>query len=80
MSHIQFCIALPVYVLDSQLKVALMWPAGSYGLNEPRTGCPKSAFNWLTGWNRQDAEDYHNKNGWTSNIHLEGRFKIDQCK
>nr|AJQ21523.1 MACPF domain-containing protein 8 [Mytilus galloprovincialis] len=55
---------------ESILKLALMWPSGSYGLYKPNTGCPKSPFTWLEGWSRQDAEDHHNSNSWTTNIHL----------
>ncbi|XP_048731678.2 uncharacterized protein LOC125648717 [Ostrea edulis] len=38
---------------------AVKWPAGTYTLIKPDTGCPS---NWLEGWRFQDNENDNNKN------------------
>ncbi|KAK3597977.1 hypothetical protein CHS0354_042329 [Potamilus streckersoni] len=50
---------------DPPLKIPVTWPAGSYGLLKPKTGCPlEQNFHWYEGWRHQDSEDmtiYGNK-------------------
>ncbi|VDI49238.1 Hypothetical predicted protein [Mytilus galloprovincialis] len=61
--------------LDPVIKIPVTWPHGTYGLYHPKSGCPTAAFTWEEGWNRQDAEDSRNADGWSPTIHLDDSVK-----
>ncbi|XP_052089245.1 uncharacterized protein LOC127725986, partial [Mytilus californianus] len=63
--------------LDPVIKIPITWPYGTYGLYHPKSGCPKAAFAWAEGWNRQDAEDHDNNNAWSPGIHLDDSVRSD---
>lgn len=46
------------------------WPDGSYGLLQPRSGCPDTRnARWKTGWLFQDTENDQNENNYSVTLH-----------
>lgn len=66
--------SLYALIVDPVIKIPVTWPHGTYGLYHPKSGCPKAAFTWEEGWNRQDAEDHDNVDSWSPTIHLDGIY------
>ena len=57
--------------------IPLLWPDGTYGLPQPKTGCPKGAgFNFLHGWRKHDTEDGKNLH-IAIKKHLRGNLPCD---
>ncbi|KAF0987976.1 hypothetical protein HZS_4627, partial [Henneguya salminicola] len=50
-----------------------IWPNGSYGLPEPKSGCPKEGT-WKTGFIYQNTEDDMNSNSHSKSYEGKGRF------
>ena len=60
---------------------AILWPAGTYGIPKPVSGCPvANGFQWKEGWILQDTNYYddHDKsnNSRSPEFHLDG--KVDK--
>ncbi|XP_015780331.1 PREDICTED: uncharacterized protein LOC107358228 [Acropora digitifera] len=50
----------------------IKWPAGTYGIPKPQTGCPSAdGFQWITGSRSQDTNNYESKNRKSVSFHLE---------
>ena len=48
------------------------WPAGTYGIPKPKTGCPSSdGFQWMTGSRLQDTNNNESKNKKSVSFHLD---------
>ena len=48
------------------------WPAGSYGIPKPASGCPYAdGFQWLVGRRYQDTEDNNPNNHKSPEFHLD---------
>lgn len=61
--------------LTSFLFTAVQWPAGTYGLPMPKSGCPEDgAVQWKTGWTYHDTEDDNNENQRSEIYHMPGNF------
>ncbi|XP_015754342.1 PREDICTED: uncharacterized protein LOC107333990 isoform X2 [Acropora digitifera] len=51
---------------------AIQWPAGTYGIPKPKTGCPSSdGFQWMTGSRSQDTNNDTSKNNKSASFHLD---------
>ena len=49
------------------------WPAGTYGIPKPASGCPfADDFQWETGWRSQDTNNRKSNNAKSSEFHLDG--------
>ncbi|XP_071095969.1 uncharacterized protein [Haliotis cracherodii] len=59
---------------DIDLRIPLIWPLGTYGLMQPKTGCPTGGASWAEGWNYEDLENTLTLNHASSGIHLRGSF------
>ncbi|XP_067027270.1 uncharacterized protein [Acropora muricata] len=50
----------------------IKWPAGTYGIPRPKTGCPSSdGFQWMTGSRSQDTNNNASKNKKSVSFHLD---------
>ncbi|XP_015757085.1 PREDICTED: cubilin-like [Acropora digitifera] len=50
----------------------IKWPAGTYGIPKPKTGCPSSdGFQWMTGSRSQDTNNDTSKNNKSASFHLD---------
>ena len=50
----------------------IKWPAGTYGIPKPKTGCPSSdGFQWMTGSRSQDTSNNESKNIKSASFHLD---------
>ncbi|XP_044170591.1 uncharacterized protein LOC122954610 isoform X3 [Acropora millepora] len=50
----------------------IKWPAGTYGIPKPKTGCPSSdGFQWMTGSRSQDTNNNESKNRKSVSFHLD---------
>ncbi|XP_067028762.1 uncharacterized protein [Acropora muricata] len=48
------------------------WPAGTYGIPKPVSGCPSAdGFQWRTGWRSQDAYYDESNNNKSVSFHLD---------
>lgn len=58
------------------IHVPITWPAGTYGLMKPTSGCPADNVHWSEGYRKQDTEDINSKNMFSPNIqnYLSGEF------
>ncbi|XP_067028775.1 CUB and sushi domain-containing protein 3-like isoform X3 [Acropora muricata] len=53
-------------------RFAIQWPAGTYGIPKPKTGCPSSdGFQWMTGSRSQDTNNNESKNNKSASFHLD---------
>ncbi|XP_067676943.1 uncharacterized protein [Haliotis asinina] len=59
---------------DIELKIPLIWPLGTYGLMQAKTGCPTGGASWAEGWRYEDLENTLTLNHASGNIHLRGSF------
>ena len=60
---------------------SIRWPAGTYGIPKPVSGCPLAdGFQWQEGWRTQDTEDEYFDNAKSAKFHLDGRVgaKVDR--
>ena len=49
------------------------WPAGTYGIPKPISGCPRAEdFQWQEGWRSQDADGENSSNAKSTEFHLDG--------
>jgi len=73
---------------DELFTGSIQWPAGTYGIPKPISGCPKAyGFRWLTGW-RLQRDDFHylhegseSNNSRSLEFHIDGRvdnFKVNR--
>jgi len=62
--------------LDPVIQTTITWPTGTYGLpmTNSLSGCPNSAFYWMTGRRYQDTEDLFPSNEWSNPCHLLGPY------
>ncbi|KAL9950252.1 hypothetical protein ACROYT_G042727 [Oculina patagonica] len=68
------CVTIIVFNLQS--SESLRWPAGTYGIPKPVSGCPRAGgFRWRTGWRLQDTNYYDDRN--KSNNSRSTEFHID---
>ncbi|XP_015754347.1 PREDICTED: uncharacterized protein LOC107333994 isoform X2 [Acropora digitifera] len=50
----------------------IKWPAGTYGIPKPKTGCPNAdGFQWMTGSRSQDTNENESKNKKSASFHLD---------
>ncbi|XP_033103765.1 uncharacterized protein LOC117106502 [Anneissia japonica] len=57
---------------DPVVQIPITWPQGTYGLTQPKVGCPLTPhFNWHTGWRKHDTEK---RNGWSDGNHFVGPY------
>jgi len=50
----------------------IKWPAGTYGMPKPKTGCPTAdGFQWMTGSRSQDTNGDESKNRKSASFHLD---------
>ncbi|XP_015773686.1 PREDICTED: uncharacterized protein LOC107351896 [Acropora digitifera] len=50
----------------------IKWPAGTYGIPKPVSGCPiADGFQWMTGWRSQDTHDDESNNNKSVSFHLD---------
>ena len=55
-------------------KASVRWPAETYGIPKPATGCPLAdGFQWEDGWRLQDTEDVFSNNAKSPEFHLDGK-------
>ncbi len=55
------------------------WPAGTYGIPKPVSGCPLAdGFQWQEGWRSQDTDGAYSNNAKSAEFHLDG--KVDSEK
>ena len=53
---------------------SLSWPAGTYGIPKPQSGCPKTDhFHWLEGWRSQGSNSRNLNNSCSVEFHLDGK-------
>ena len=53
---------------------SLSWPAGTYGIPKPQSGCPKTDyFHWLEGWRSQGSNSTNLNNSRSAEFHLDGK-------
>ena len=73
MSNITHIVAIHV---DPVIQTTITWPTGTYGLpmTNSLSGCPNSAFYWMTGRRYQDTEDLFPSNEWSNPCHLLGPY------
>ena len=51
----------------------IKWPAGTYGIPKPVSGCPiPDGFQWMTGWRSQATHDDESNNNKSVSFHLDG--------
>ena len=51
------------------------WPAGTYGLPEPASGCPNfGEVSWKRGYTYHNTEDEYPSNKRSQNYHFAGNF------
>ena len=54
---------------------SVKWPSGTYGLPQPRIGCPDDTeLTWKTGWTYHDTEDDDPANQRSAISHMAGNF------
>ena len=52
---------------------SIRWPAGTYGIPKPASGCPLAdGFQWHEGWRSQDTEDDYANSSKSAKFHLDG--------
>ena len=52
----------------------LDWPAGTYGIPKPQSGCPNTDdFHWLEGWRSQGSNSTNLNNSCSAEFHLDGK-------
>ena len=58
---------------------SVWWPAGSYGIPKPVSGCPRTTgFQWKKGWRSQDTNGASSKNARSLDFHLDA--EVDETK
>ena len=58
---------------------SIRWPAGTYGIPKPASGCPYAdGFQWETGWRSQDMNNDYSNNAKSIEFHLDG--EVDEKK
>nr|XP_058952016.1 uncharacterized protein LOC131779471 [Pocillopora verrucosa] len=64
-----------------QVSECTRWPAGTYGLPKPISGCPWSeGFSWREGWRSQDTNGKQSNNSRSPKFHLDGKVDNDEIK
>ncbi|KAJ7370799.1 hypothetical protein OS493_029789 [Desmophyllum pertusum] len=72
-------LSLMTFVYSLESSESICWPAGSYGIPKPASGCPwADGFKWEEGWRSQDTDDTYSSNDKSSEFHLDAI--IDQKK
>ncbi|KAJ7370800.1 hypothetical protein OS493_029790 [Desmophyllum pertusum] len=52
---------------------SVRWPAGTYGIPKPASGCPYAeGFQWKEGWRSQDTDNTYSNNNKSAEFHLDG--------
>ena len=60
---------------------SIRWPAGSYGVPKPASGCPSTdGFKWQEGWRSQDTNHGASNNGKSPEFHLDGAVNKETVK
>lgn len=56
-----------------ELSESVRWPAGSYGIPKPASGCPRSdGFVWREGWTSQSTHGRPSNSTKSAEFHLDG--------
>ena len=63
------------------MKPQFVWPAQTYGIPKPASGCPLSdGFQWEKGWRLQDTDDDYSNNEKSAEFHLDGKVGNQEIK
>ncbi|XP_078352594.1 uncharacterized protein LOC144637401 isoform X1 [Oculina patagonica] len=72
-------LSLTSFVCFLHTSDSVRWPAGTYGIPKPASGCPLAdGFQWQEGWRSQDTDGTYSNNAKSAEFHLDG--KVDSEK
>lgn len=72
-------LRLIVFASTLRLSESVWWPAGSYGIPKPVSGCPRTTgFQWKKGWRSQDTNGASSNNSRSPDFHLDA--EVDETK
>ena len=58
---------------------SVRWPAGTYGLPKPASGCPMAdGFQWEEGWRSQDLHGTRSNNAKSTEFHLDAKVDYEK--
>ena len=58
---------------------SVRWPAGTYGLPKPVSGCPMAdGFQWEEGWRSQESDGTQSNNAKSTEFHLDGKVDYEK--
>ncbi|PFX26315.1 CUB and sushi domain-containing protein 2 [Stylophora pistillata] len=72
-------LRVTVFASTLCMSESVLWPAGSYGIPKPVSGCPlTTGFQWEKGWRAHDTNGVSSNNSRSHDFHLDA--KVDESK